>query len=52
MQVLPLHAGDAAIAAVARLRARASIAVPPGRHLLVVARARGAGPYTLALSRR
>ena len=51
MQVLPLRASDAAIAAVARSRARTSIAVPPGRHLLVVARAQGAGPYTLALSR-
>jgi hypothetical protein len=53
LRVLPFHAGDAAIAAVAGARSRgASVAVPPGRHLLVVARSAGAGPYTLKLSRR
>jgi hypothetical protein len=48
LRVLPFHAGDAAGA---RTRG-ASVAVPPGRHLLVVARSAGAGPYTLKLSRR
>jgi hypothetical protein len=53
MRVLPFHAGDAAIAAVAGARSRGTSAtVPPGRHLLVVARSAGAGPYTLALTRR
>jgi hypothetical protein len=53
MRVLPFDAGDAAIAAVAGARSRGgSVAVPAGRHLLVVARSAGAGPYTLKLSRR
>ncbi len=35
-----------------RARRGSQIALPAGRSLLVVARAQGAGPYTLALSRR
>jgi len=53
MRVLPLRTTDAALAAVARARpAGSQMALPPGRHLLVVARAKGAGAYTLALPRR
>jgi Subtilase family len=53
MRVLPFRASDAEITAVAAKGPRGSrIALPPGRHLLVVARAQGADPYTLALSRR
>jgi hypothetical protein len=52
MRVLPFHASDAAIAAVASGPSRAQVALPPGRHLLVVARSQGAGAYTLALARR
>jgi hypothetical protein len=49
--VLPVKATDVQLKAVARTRTRASqVALPAGRSLLVVARAHGAGPYTLALS--
>jgi Subtilase family len=51
LRVLPIHTTDAKLAAVARVRPRAStIALPAGRSLLVVARSQGAGAYTLALS--
>ena len=51
MRVLPIHAADAKLNAVAGMRARATpITLNAGRSLLVVARAQGAGPYTLALS--
>jgi Subtilase family len=53
MRVLPFRASDAAITAVAGKQPHGSqITLPPGRHLLVVARSQDAGPYTLALSRR
>jgi subtilisin family serine protease len=52
LRVLSVSATDKALNAVARKRSRAlQISLPPGRHLLVVARSRGAGPYTLALTR-
>jgi Subtilase family len=48
---LPVSASDAALAAVARQSTRANqVALPAGRSLLVVARAQGAGAYTLVLS--
>jgi hypothetical protein len=53
MRVLPFRASDAAITAVEGARPRgAQVALSPGRHLLVVARSQGAGPFSLALSRR
>jgi hypothetical protein len=52
MRLLPLHTTDAALGKVARERSHgAQMALPAGRHLLVVARSGGAGPYTLALAR-
>lgn len=52
MRVLPLHTTDAVLSAVARTRSHgAQMALPAGRHLLVVGRSTGAGPYTLALAR-
>jgi hypothetical protein len=51
MQVLPVHAIDAKLSAVAGLRAgEGPVDLPAGRSLLVLARNRGAGAYTLALS--
>ena len=52
MQVLPVNkADDAKLLDVARLPPRATpLPIPAGRSLLVVARSRDAGPYTLALS--
>jgi hypothetical protein len=52
MRVLPFRASDAAITAVAGESPRgAQVVLSPGRHLLVVARSQGAGPYTLTLTR-
>jgi Subtilase family len=52
MRLLPLHTTDAALDAAARSHARGTqLAIPPGRHLLVVARSTGAGSYALALAR-
>jgi hypothetical protein len=49
--VLPIKATDPRLQAAARAHTRATrVALPAGRSLLVVARAQGAGPYTLALS--
>jgi hypothetical protein len=51
LAVMPTTTEEAALRAVARRRVHASqAAVPAGRHLVVVARSRGAGAYTLALS--
>jgi subtilisin family serine protease len=51
MRELPIHAPDSTFAAAARSRAAAGqVTLHAGRSLLVVARAQGAGPYTLALS--
>jgi hypothetical protein len=51
LAVLPVTAGDRRLQAAAGARTSAShVALPAGRSLLVVARAQGAGPYTLALS--
>jgi hypothetical protein len=53
MRVLPTRTTDASLAAVALGRPGGSqVALPAGRHLLVVARAKGAGAYTLALPRK
>jgi hypothetical protein len=47
---LPIRTTDPALLGVARMRPVGSqITLPAGRSLLVVARAQGAGPYTLAL---
>ena len=51
LRVLRVTATDAQLGVQLRSRAQTGqIAVPAGRWLLVVARAHGAGPYTLALS--
>jgi subtilisin family serine protease len=51
LQRLPIGTTNAALDAVADLRAHPSeVALPPGRSLVVVARRQGAGPYTLSLS--
>jgi hypothetical protein len=51
MKVLSVHADDAELRAVAGMRPRqAPVALRAGRSLLVVARGRGEGAYTLALS--
>jgi subtilisin family serine protease len=51
MKRLPVHASDAELEALSRARpGAATVALPPGRSLVVVARNHGAGAYTLALS--
>jgi len=50
MRVLPIHTTDAKLRAVAGLAHISQVTLQAGRSLLVVARAMGAGPYTLALS--
>jgi hypothetical protein len=51
MRRLSIHAPDRKLFAVVRTRRPVSqVTLPAGRSLLVVARAHGQGPYTLALS--